>query len=252
MLTIAIHHRKGGVGKTSTAQHLADAAARGGNKTLLIDADGQGNLTGAFGLSGSGLDEVLRAMMNDEDVPWQQHIQSVTDNLDVLPAGPNSFQVQTEIVQYDGVRGSFIRDALRQLKDEYKLVVIDTGPGEGWLASNALLAADRIVAPVMCETFAVDGLLGLTSTLAKIGKRNIRKELRAAAIVPTMFHGARKAHRELLNILRDRFGDAVTKTVIRVDANIEAAQSNNQTIFQYAPSSRAADDYFDLTKELVS
>lgn len=252
---VTIHHRKGGTAKTTSTQHLATAAARAGVKTLAVDCDGQANLSASFGVRqpSAGLSDVMRAAMRLEDPDWSRVIVRIGDNLDLLPSTSETFRVQDEIAQYDGLRAGLLRGFKGSLVD-YGLVIIDTAPSAGWLASNALLAADRIVAPVACETFAVDGLVGLDEALSELGRKNNpdRSPLKVSALVPTMLNASRGAHRQLLALMRERFAGLVTRTVIRTDANVEAAQNHDQTVFDYAPRSRAAEDYIALTRELLS
>lgn len=252
---LTIHHRKGGVGKTTTAQHIAAAAAKAGIPTLLIDCDGQANCSAAFGLNNasSGIADVIRSSMRLEEPQWNLVTKKALNNLDIIPSTSESFKVQDEIAMYDGLRASLLLSVKSHL-NKYRLIVCDTAPSAGWLVCNALLAADRIIAPVACETFAVDGLSGLNDSLVELGRKNTpnHSPLRLSALVPTMYHASRSAHKQLLLLMREQFDHLVTRTVIRTDANIESAQNNNQTVFDFAPKSRAAADYIDLMQELFN
>ncbi len=254
-MLVTIHHRKGGVGKTTTTQCVATAAAMNGKRTLVIDCDGQGNCTAGFDVRypKKGIADALRAAMKDRAKPWKDCIISIADNLELVPSTPDSYLVEDEITFFNGVRAGLLKQIKHHL-DDYDLIICDTAPSAGWLADNALLAADRIIAPVICETYAVEGLNGLNRSLTQLGKQNNvdKSPLRLSALVPTMVHGARGGHRDLLALLRKQFKGIITKTMIRTDANIETAQYSNQNIFDFAPRSRAAHDYAALVKELFS
>ena len=254
MTIFTIHHRKGGVGKTSTVQHFAKAVSKSGIKTLAIDMDGQANLTMSFNVRNinQGLADVFRKIMKREKLVLSDFIIRVNKNLDLLPGTSLLFKVQDEISNFQGMRGHL----LTKIKNDflnYSVVIIDTPPQSSWLVSNALLVADQIIAPISCETFAVDGLVGLSESLEELGYLNNQDEspLKLSYLVPTMYHGSRKAHREFLSSIRKEFGSLVTKTMIRVDANIESAQSNYQSVFEYSPNTRSAEDYLKLAEEIL-
>ena len=110
-MLVTIHHRKGGTGKTSTTQHMSAAAAKAGIRTLAIDCDGQANLTAAFGVRKpkAGIADALRAAMRLENPPFPDIIVPVVEDLDLIPSTSESFRVQDEIAQYDGLRAGLLR-----------------------------------------------------------------------------------------------------------------------------------------------
>lgn len=255
-MVISIHHRKGGVGKTTTAQHLGAVSALQNQKTLLIDFDGQGNLTDSVGFKDFeyGTAEVLRAAMNDtgEITDISQGIYEIKSNLHLMPGCNKLFKVQQEIANFVGNRGELLNDLLKSIGGwGFNVIIIDTPPSDGWLVANALLAADCIYTPVACEAFAIDGIAGLSETLGELGRKNKRK-LAITRLIPTRMDGRIKEHSEYLSSLRKRYGDLVTQAIIRTDSNIPKSQTENLSIFEFAKTSRAAVDYRNLAKEIFT
>ena len=147
-MILTIHHRKGGVGKTTTAQHLAFAAAKAGLQVCAIDCDGQANLSHVFGVeceAGQGIGEVFSSAMAVQAIDWSQVAVRISSTLMVVPACPDAFKIQDQIANYDGHRAGLLEAALED--PPAPLVIIDTPASETWFSKNALLAASHIVTP---------------------------------------------------------------------------------------------------------
>jgi chromosome partitioning protein len=175
-----VANQKDGVGKTTTAINIGVLLARDGQRVLLIDADPQFALTRQFGLEvrslGVNLVDVLAGRATAEDA-----IVADLHGLDVIPGAPALAGVEMSLVGELG-RERFLHDALASLLDRYDQIVIDTPPNLGLLTVNALVCADRVLAPVSAEDEAsVHGILELRHILTRLAERlnNQAPELRA-------------------------------------------------------------------------
>jgi chromosome partitioning protein len=243
MRRIAVVNMKGGVGKTTTAVHLAAGFARSGRRVLLVDADPQGNVGHVFGLHPT---KTIRDLMLGEATVADCVISGVRPGLDVLPATPSAFALDAHLA------GAIQRETIlaRRLADLGNLdaVFIDTSPSMGLLAFNALLFATEIVVPVGMDALA---LTGMRQTLD--GVREIRalwpgRALDLLAVVPTAVNPQTYAARAVLAALDEdsEVSRRLFRPGIRQCIDLTYAAAAHQTIWEYAPRSRAAEDYSAL------
>jgi len=170
MVTV-VANQKGGVGKTTTATNIGALFARQGRRVLVVDTDPQFALTRQLGLEaraalGVNLVDVLagRASAGDAIVP-------AVHGVDVMPAAGELAGVEMSLVGELG-RERFLSEALETVIEQYDEVVIDTPPNLGLLTVNALVCADRVLAPVSAEDEgAVHGILELRVTIGKLARR---------------------------------------------------------------------------------
>lgn len=238
---------KGGVGKTTTAVTVAAGFARAGRRVLLVDADPQGNASHLLQVSAT---RSLREVMLGELPATDVIVHDVRPGLDVLPSSPAAFGLD---VQLAGAvqRETLLRRKLAGLSD-YDVMVFDTSPAMNLLAYNALLAAEELVVPVGMDPHAI---LGARHTLD--GVREVRslwpdRALTVAAVLPTAVnpqtHAARAAIAAL--VADPDLGPALLQPGIRQCIDLVYASAAHQTIWEYAPRGRAADDYRALLAHL--
>lgn len=240
MRSIAIVNMKGGVGKTTTALHLAAGLARGGVRTLLIDADPQGNAGHALGVHPT---RGIRELMTGEAPLADVVVRDVRPGLDAIPASPSAFGLDAQLASAPQ-RETILARRLRGLSG-YGAVIVDTSPAMNLLAYNALLFATEVVIPVGMDSMAV---LGARQTLA--GIREIRelwpeRRLDLLALLPTSVNVTTHASRAAFEAfdadpdLRHR----LYRRGIRQCIDLTYAIAQKHTIWEYAPKSRAAVDY---------
>ena len=229
---------KGGVGKTTTAIHLAAGLARGSSRVLLVDADPQGNVGHALGVR---RERTIRDLMLGDASLDDVIVRGVRDHLDVIPSSPASFSLETQLA------GAPQRETIlaRRLKHvDYDAVIVDSSPAMNLLTYNALLYATEVVIPVGMDGMAI---LGARQTLA--GIREIRdlwpeRRLDLLAVLPTAVNTTTHATRAAFEAMD---ADAEMRTHlyrrgIRQCIDVTYALTQRQTIWEYAPRSRAAED----------
>jgi len=244
---LAVVNMKGGVGKTTTAVTLASGLAAAGHRVLLVDADPQGNVSHLLGVHPT---TTIRELMLGERAVQDVLMQDVRPQLDLIPSAPSSFGLDAQLA------ASVQRETLLQRKlaplSGYDVVVFDTSPAMNLLAYNALLCATELVLPITMDSLAI---VGARQTLE--GVREIRalwpdRPLALAAVLPTNVNPQTHATRASFAALEadTELGPALIRPGIRQCIDLVYAAAAHQTIWEYAPRSRAADDYRALLQTL--
>lgn len=251
IITFANH--KGGVGKTTTVANIGYALAdEWKKKILLVDMDPQANLTTHFGYYDrpeASVYEVLRS-----SATLQQAVLNLTPNLHLVPSTLDLTNVEAELQGVTG-REFILREAidamLQNSKERYDAILIDTPPSLGILTVNAFTASTDICVVVQTEFFALQGLAKLYEIINIVQKRTNPK-LKVSGVIPTMFDRRKGMHCEALQALEQRFRQELFDVQIGEAIALVEAASAGQSIFQYKPSSKVAEQYQELTKQLAT
>jgi chromosome partitioning protein len=247
---IAVVNQKGGVGKTTTAVNLAASVAAAEKKTLLLDMDPQGNASSGVGIrprtvARSVYDCLIgRAALRDVILPTD------IKSLFVAPATQDLVAAELELVD-DPDRAIRMKLALAQLteKDGYEYVFIDCPPSLGILTVNALTAADRVLVPLQCEYYALEGLTHLMATIDRV-KNGTNPELEVEGIVLTMFDARNNLAHQVADEVRGHF--RVFDAVIPRNIRLSEAPSHGKPALLYDVQSRGAQAYLALAHELIA
>ena len=245
MEVIAIVNRKGGVGKTATAQALGAGLIKKGCSVLYIDLDSQTNLTYGLGADAGGLSsmDVLAG-----DATAQEAIQH-TQQGDVI-AGAEALAVADAAI--DGTGKEYrLKEALEGLQYDY--CIIDTPAALGTLTVNALTAADSVIIPVQAEVYSLQGIGQLSKTIETV-KKYCNRNLYIRGILITRYNGRAIISRDMQANLEDAAQQLKTRlysTPIRECVSIKEAQASQQDIYSYAPRSNAAKDYAAFLEEFM-
>lgn len=246
---IAIINQKGGVGKSTTAINLAAALGDLGKRVLVVDFDPQGNATSGFGVDKDRLEsDVYEALMNSVPLP-DVVVSSPVEHVDVAPATIQLAGAEIELVSVMA-RESVLRYVLDPVRDKYDYVFIDCPPSLGLLTVNSLVAADSLLIPIQCEFYALEGLSKLLESMRMV-KGRLNPSLEVFGVVMTMFDARTTLSKQVVEEVRDYFGDKVFQSVIPRNVKLSEAPSHGLPVNLYAPSSKGALAYESLAKEVV-
>ena len=239
MRKIAIANRKGGVGKTTTAVNVAAGLALAGNKVLLIDTDTQGHCSRLLGVDPpAGLAELI-----DGTVTSSNALIEARDGL-FLIGGGSKLGGAVKIALKDRYYRSeyLLTEILEPYKEKYNYVIIDTAPGFSEIGINVLFYVSEVLIPVSMEALAIDGLMSFIGEV-----ENIRQhaDIEIKYIVPTFIDGRVKKTEDIIEALKERYGNKILYG-IHYSVKLSEAPGWGKTIFEYAYNDRTAKDYTRL------
>lgn len=246
-LIVAIANQKGGVGKTTTAINLGAALGALEKKVLLVDCDPQGNATRGVGRTAEA--PHLYQVLTGESEAAQAIRSTEFPGLDLLPADRELVGVEVEFVGLDGWERR-LRTVLRDVVDRYDVVFLDCPPSLGHLTVSALVAADRILVPLQCEYFALEGISELTATVGRV-RSAYNAELAISGILLTMYDDRTNLSRDVADEVRSHFAHRVYQTIVPRNVRLAEAPSHGLPILQYDIKSRGAEAYLALANEFL-
>ena len=247
---IAIINQKGGVGKSTTAINLSAALGEMGKQVLLIDLDPQGNSSSGLGVEKNRVSRcIYDALLND--IPLTDIIiPDVSKGLDVVPATINLAGAEVELVS-EMARENRLKDAIGPMRGRYDYIFIDCPPSLGLLTINALVAADKLLIPIQCEFYALEGVTKLLDSMKRV-KSRLNPSLDIYGVLLTMSDNRTTLSRQVSDEVRRFFGKIVFETSIPRTVKLSEAPSFGQPITQYDPTGKGAQSYIDLAKEVIS
>jgi chromosome partitioning protein len=249
-LALALTNQKGGVGKTTTAVNLGACLADRGIRTLIVDADPQGNATTGLGVDRRtvqvGTYEILMG------APVTDGIVAADDfkNLWVMPSTIDLAGAEVELTAALA-RENRLRKALVAARGWYDVILIDSPPSLGLLTINALVAADAALVPVQCEYYALEGLGQLTKTIELV-RDSLNPSLEIGGVVLTMFDRRTRLAEQVVAEVRNHFGERVFATQIPRSVRLSEAPGFGKPIVRYDGSAKGAKAYRDLAEEAIA
>ena len=247
---IAMCNQKCGVGKTTSSINIGGALSQYGRRVLIVDFDPQGAATVGLGINANAVeDTVYTALFNPRmDVHSVIH-HTDFENLDIMPANIDLSAAEVQLVTEVG-REQVLAGVLRQVKDEYDVIIIDCQPSLGLLTVNALTAADGVIIPVAAEFFALRGVALLMQSIEKVQSR-INPSLEVYGVLVTMY--TRTLHcEEVLQRIYEAFQGKVFHSVISRSIKLPDSTVAAAPITIYAPSHKTAKEYREVARELIA
>lgn len=262
MPVIAVTNYKGGVGKTTSSLNLAAALHEQGKRVLVVDFDPQANLTIYAGVKDPEelprtLSEVMRDFVRGQHDPAasvHETLLSLPNGLDLLPCNHHLVQVEQALTRMDSrSRERVLKTILAEVRDVYDFIIIDCLPSAGMLSTNALTAADYVMVPVQAEYLALQGLAYILQYIAQV-RAACNPRLQILGVLMTMVDLRTLHSREVLQAVRNVFESRIRVfySMVKVDVKLRESSKAGQTIIEYAPSSRGAEAYRSLAKEVLT
>ncbi len=246
---VAVANQKGGVGKTTTAVNLGAALAEAGKRVLVVDLDPQGNATTGLGVDARDADATVYDVLIHE-VSMDDCLEPTSlRNLFVAPASIDLAGAEIELVAALSRERRLVR-ALEGAAEDFDYVFIDCPPSLGLLTVNGMTAAQEVFVPIQCEYYALEGLGQLVRNVELI-RASLNPGLSVTKIVLTMYDARTKLAEQVAGEVRKHFKDSVCQVVIPRTVRLSEAPSFGQPVITFDPSSRGAQAYRELAREVM-
>ena len=247
---LAVVNQKGGVGKTTTSINLAAFISESGKKTLLIDLDPQANATSGIGMEPAKINHTIYNAISNLNPINDCIYPTAFDNLHIVPSSSSLSGAEVEMSNTVS-RETILKKLIEPIKSYYDYIIIDCAPSLGLLTLNALSSSDKLLIPVQCEYFALEGLGKLTETVNLVQQR-LNPKLKILGIVLTMFDRRTSLNRQVVRDAKGFFNSLIFTTIIPRNIRLAEAPSFGLPIALYEPKSSGSVAYYQLAKEVIN
>lgn len=252
MRTIAIANQKGGCGKTTTAVNLAAALAERGYQTVLIDFDPQGHSTIGLGCEADEVSTTIYdVLLNDQIGIDSVTMRTNVERLNLVPSNVLLSGAELDLADV-AEREYVLSKKLASVRERYDFCIIDCAPSLGLLTLNAMLACTGVVVPVQAHYYAAEGLKQFFETANIIEDRFSPHTLSITGVLLTLVEKSTLLSRNIIEQMRELFGDLVFDTVIHKCIRLAEAPSAGESVLTYAPDSKSTVEYRALANEVIS
>lgn len=241
---IALCNYKGGCGKTSTACNLGSALALQGKRVLLLDLDGQSNLTSS--LIQKPEVSIYNSLIDGVELP----IVNISERLDLVPSEMSVATAEMKLQKRatDG-KEFLLKRLLNNIATKYDFILLDCAPGLGVITIAALVAANEVYVPLVGEVLAMRGILMIEDAIDEV--QAVNPGLSIGGIILQRFNN-RRVNKEVAEVVRSQYGEIVFNTVIRECIAIAEAPALHHSIFEHDKKSNGAADYIALANEVIA
>ena len=246
MVTISVMNQKGGVGKSTSTRNLGAFFAMQGYKTLMVDIDAQANLSQISNIPEDVENTILDAFRNK--LP---QIYDVSENLSIIPSSLSFAGIELEIISAMQ-REMFLFKMFKKIAGNFDVCLIDCPPAINIVTTNALTASQWVLIPLEASFLSLNGLEMMLNIISMV-KEGLTPDLAILGSFINKYKDKTVVARDILSQLKEKGIDiALFETKIRQFEDFKKAELNQQSIFEYAPSSLSAADYRNLGNEILT
>lgn len=245
---IAFANHKGGVGKTTSVANIGAALQQKGQRVLLVDLDAQQNLTSCF-LPDEKVEtlevSIYNTLVGREPLP----VIPIKDGLSLVPAGIELARAEIDLSRKIA-REQLLKRSLQPIAEQYDFILLDCPPSLGVITTNALTAAEALYIPLTAEALPLKGLRMLEAVVDEV-RESINPVLSLSGVFLTRYNTRKSLNNMVLDTIANKYGAIVFQTKIRENVSVAEAPLMQQSISEYAPKSKGAEDYENLTNEIL-
>ncbi len=246
---IAMANQKGGVGKTTTTINLGAALATYKKQTLIIDMDAQGNASTGLGIAPENRKATSYDLITKQCYAQEAIHETYIDNLHLIPAHMNLSGIDIETANNQNSQ-TLLKEAIKPIIHEYDYILIDCPPGLNVLTLNGLCTASKVIIPLQCEFYALEGVSHIMRTIKSI-QNGHNPQLEVFGIVLTMYDSRNKLSEQVSEDVREHFPEKVFNVMIPRNVRVAEAPSYGQSVISYDYHSQGAQSYIYLAKEIL-